>query len=205
MSIEKFKKVLSVENDTKKTVSFNYPKYQEKGTPHNIWLDNVAKVEKDLEMILEEYPLQEIYPLIYMRREDNDELGQIIRVHFDLFGKKTAIEGSLYMLRHSEDRYVFLNLLNSEESGAELKKAIEELGLPMEVVTGEKIIEPAEYITMLDAASIKAEASGNKSKAKLFATIKSEIEKAQKMAASQKKGNMPVIMPAVNKPDEFDN
>ncbi len=43
--------VLELEPDTHDKVSFNYPKYRDKGVPYDVWMRNVNTVEEDLENI----------------------------------------------------------------------------------------------------------------------------------------------------------
>ena len=116
------KSVVQKDGDHKETVSFNYPKYKSMGTSHADWNSNVNTVEAALESIIQDQPMREDYPLIHLRREETDEFGTLIRVHFDLFGKTTLVKMAMQILNPSVTNYVMLNTLESDKSEAFLEE-----------------------------------------------------------------------------------
>lgn len=127
MNMNDFGAMVEKDFDGKETVSFNYPKYQALGTPHEIWKLNVSKVEEHLESIIENNPWQEDYPLMHMRREEETDDGLLIRVHFDLYGKTTLVNFAMQMLNKSVNMYVSLNTIASDKGKEILKSAPPEL------------------------------------------------------------------------------
>ncbi len=119
--LTKFKEIIAKEVDDKKTVSFNYPKYEEQGTPHDVWAKSVAEVEKVLDEIISKQPIPEV-PLMYMRREEKDDSGRVIRVHFDVYGKATMVRETLKMFRAAENVYVGVNMAASKKMSDQLAK-----------------------------------------------------------------------------------
>ena len=117
--------ILEKDIDYKETVSFNYPKYEKMGTPHERWLIHTGLVEKSLENIIEKQPLAEEYPLVHIRREERDDSGRIIRVHFDLYGRTTLVKMALVLLNASIDMYVAFNMLDGTK-GKELFESLPE-------------------------------------------------------------------------------
>lgn len=115
---KKLKEVVSKEFDHKETVSFNFPKYQEIGTPHSVWERNVDNVEKVLEEILSSQPLADDFPLVHIRREEKDEEDSLIRVHLDVYGKATLVKFAVHLLKLAENLYVTINNI-SAQSGEE--------------------------------------------------------------------------------------
>lgn len=115
---KKLKEVVSKEFDHKETVSFNFPKYQEIGTPHSVWERNVNNVEKVLEEILSSQPLADDFPLVHIRREEKDEEDSLIRVHLDVYGKATLVKFAVHLLKLAENLYVTINNI-SAQSGEE--------------------------------------------------------------------------------------
>lgn len=145
MNMEMLRHIVEKESDGyMETVTFNYPKYEAEGTPHAVWLFNVGKVEESLENILEGAPWREEFPLIHLRREEFDENGRVIRVHFDIFGRNSMVKISLMMLRRAEEIYVMANQLATPKGKEliqelmkksmtpELKSKLEELGSNLE-------------------------------------------------------------------------
>jgi uncharacterized protein YlaN (UPF0358 family) len=114
-----FKHIVDKDVNHKETVSFNFPKYQEMGTPHEVWSINVDKVEECLEAIIENQPWGDEYPLIHMRREEMTDDGLLIRVHLDLHGKTTMVKFAMQMLNRAVNVYVSLNMIASDK-GKEL-------------------------------------------------------------------------------------
>lgn len=107
------KVAVSKDKDTKDTVTFNYNKYEVKGTPHDVWLSNVNKVEEVLETILNTQPFETEYPIMHLRREERDNQDRVIRVHFDILGKTTLLKFVRALLAPAENIYVEENLLAS--------------------------------------------------------------------------------------------
>lgn len=118
-------KMLAKEVDSKSTVSFNYPKYEAKGTPHEVWLENVNLVERFLESILKAQPFKDEYPLMHLRREEQDDSGRVIRVHLDVFGKGTLVKLTLAFLSEAEKVYVENNLLASPQAKEHLNQIVQ--------------------------------------------------------------------------------
>lgn len=108
--------------DGKETVSFNYPKYEKIGTPRDVWLSNINDVEVTLEDILDKQPWKDEFPLIHLRREEKDQDGNLIRVHFDLFGRTTLVKFAMEMLNVSVNMYVTKNTLSSDKGQKLLDK-----------------------------------------------------------------------------------
>lgn len=130
MDMNMLKTLVEQEGDGKETVTFNYPKYEAVGTPHKVWFFNVSKVEESLEDIIEGAPWREEYPLIHLRREETDEDGRVIRVHFDIFGKPSMIKISRMMLSKAEEVYVMANRLATEEGRETVRKVLDEVMPP---------------------------------------------------------------------------
>lgn len=122
-----FRSIVEKEQDGKETVSFNYPKYEEKGTPYEVWSLGVNKVEEALERIIEDQPWREEFPLIHLRREEKDESGRVIRVHLELYGRISLVRVALTMLRKAEQAYVMLNTMATEEGRNKMKEIFESM------------------------------------------------------------------------------
>lgn len=120
-------KIFANDIDSKDTVSFNFPKYQKIGTPYDVWLNNVKLVEENLALIINTNPWQSNYPVSYARRDETDDSGNVIHVHFDIFAKSTMITFVETLLKPFVDGYVFNNSLAASGGSSDLLLTSEEL------------------------------------------------------------------------------
>jgi len=123
MSHDELRSVLELEPDTQDKVSFNYPKYRDKGVSHEIWMRNVNLVEVGLEEILSEAPLGDEFPVMHIRNEELDEDDQVIRVHLEVYGKASIVNQGIAIFNNTAvQKYVASNILNSTEAETLLSK-----------------------------------------------------------------------------------
>ena len=116
--------ILAGDIDTSEVVSFNFPKYRDLGVPFDVWMRNVNLVEEGLELLLQNAPLSDQYPMMHLRSEKLDDSGAVIRVDLQIIGKSYLVaQGISIFNRTSVSQYVTSNMLNSEEAS----KAVEGL------------------------------------------------------------------------------
>jgi len=135
--INQLKNVVQNDIEFQDTVSFNWPKYEEAGTPYNIWFENTNAVEESLIKILEAQPFPDEYPLVYIKREDTNSEGVVTNVHLDVYGRTTLVKFALTMLDPFVQNYVSKNIV-STPAGAEALQNFEakakELGVIPELI-----------------------------------------------------------------------
>lgn len=124
-SQDQLRRILEKDGDVKRTVSFNYPKYEEIGTPHPFWLRTVDNAEEDLEQIIADQPFREDFPLTYYRREEQDASGRVIKVHLDLLGRKTMVDLALQIFAGAEQNYVLANQIATKEGMVKFQELID--------------------------------------------------------------------------------
>jgi hypothetical protein len=208
MSVQKIdlgmlKKTLEKDMNGSEKVEFNYPKYEAVGTPHDIWLSAVESVETYLNSLIQTQPFPEDYPIAHLRNEIKDEQGKVTKVVLEVFGKVTLAKFALMNLRPAEEKYVFVNMINSSKKDEILQNFSEE----------EKKLLNAEFIhvsKMQDAhAAIKShlESKGiDSSKVKVVDVKAPEAISGKEKTPFDKQLddllNMPFVMPK-NDSDDY--
>lgn len=128
-NLNKMIQALMYDVDIMKSTDFNYPKYEEIGVPHDVWIHNVSIAEQSLNSIVEHNPAAEQYPLMFIRREEKDEVGKVIRIHLDLYGKSKLVDYAMHMFSVNVTKYMFMNNIKSTKASEFLS------GIPKEVLS----------------------------------------------------------------------
>lgn len=137
IDIKVLKSLVEKDFNHKEVVSFNYPKYRDIGTPHDVWFKAVSKVEEYLDSLMKSQPFPEDYPIAFIRTEEKDESGQVIKVNMEILGKTTLVKFALQMLSPAEQQYVATNMLSSDKKD--------------ELIDAAKKLAGAEVISVKDA------------------------------------------------------
>lgn len=125
--MDNLKSIIEKETDGyMKNVSFNYDKYKAIGTPYDVWLNNVSRVERELEAIIAGAPWTDEYPLIHLRNDEKDDSGTVVKVTLSIYGRKTIVNAVLNFLSQAEDEYVFLNTIAVDEYRAKAEQILKE-------------------------------------------------------------------------------